>query len=344
MDDLQDRYAALVAALASKAGADGSEQVAMSADALADDADSTWLRAQARALAATARVGDAGRPDLETIVDAALPQVDQSAPDRLAELLPGADRLADRLATHDAAAVVPPDALRTAGERLLDLFRRRASEDLELPADHALTLAVVDRPDDPSRSTVEPAMLILNAGVTWTVERLVHAISSDGYPGRHLTRLMRPPVPELVPSPETTIDRGLAAVGREILMADHELAHEIERIGRTVGARWNGQWIIAVGRARAALATNYAAAALAAPCRDVRQELATLGADPPTADALIATWRDPLARAHSLARAAGPPLVRGWLATTGQTIGLQRLLGERLVPAMLRAEAVDGGS
>jgi hypothetical protein len=211
-----------------------------------------------------------------------------------------------------------------------------------LPTDHALLLAIVDRPADPWRARLEPALLILNSYATWTVERLVHAISSEAYPGRHLARLMRPPAPEFEPSPDTTIDRGLAGVGREILVADHELAHEIERIGRAVGARWNGEGIVAAGRARAVLAPNFAAAALAAPSRDVRDELSSLGADPLAAEVLIRRWQDPLARAHSVARAAGPPLVHAWLAAIGQTMGLQRLLSERLVPSMLRAEAIDG--
>ena len=71
------------------------------------------------------------------------------------------------------------------------------------------------------------------------------------------------------------------------------------------------------------------------------RRLLSLGADPRAADALVAAWRDPLARAATVATAAGPPLVRAWLAAVGQTTGLQRLLSERLVPTMLRSEIHD---
>ena len=123
-------------------------------------------------------------------------------------------------------------------------------------------------------------------------------------------------------------------------MADHELAHELERIGHAAGVEWDGARIVAVRHALDDLAPAYAAAAVGDRV-DARRRLLSVGADPRAADALVAAWRDPLARAGTVATAAGPPLVRAWMAAVGQTTGLQRLLGERLVPAMLRAEIND---
>ena len=345
MDDLRDRYARLVAAfVAQERVAADSDRLAIDAADLAATAESTWLRVQARALAEASRAASGAEPDLETIVDAALPAIDGTAVARLEQLLPEAGSLAERLAAHRDATGLPPAALPAAAGRLLDVLRQRATEDLELPAEHLLELQAVNRVGEPWRARLESsrqsARLVLNTGVAWTAGRLTRAISSLGYPGSHLARLMRPPSVEWSPSPETTVDSGLAAVGGEVLLADHELAYELERIARAAGMRWDGSRIVAIGRALDDLAPAYAAAALGAD-GETRGRLALLGADPQTAEALLEGWRDPMARATTLANAAGPPLVRAWLVTTGQTTGLQRLLTERLVPSLLRAELPD---
>ena len=343
MDDLRHRFARLVAAFgARKRVTTDLARLAAEADALAAASDSTWLRVQARALGAAARAAAGGDPDLATIVDAAPPPIDETALVRLDQLLPGDGELAGRLAAHHAESRVPRHALRPAAERLLRLLRDRATEDLELPPGHDLELEVVERPAAAWHARLQPhprpVRLHLNASAAWTADRLVHAISSQAYPGRHAVRLMRPRAPGWCPSPASTIDFGLAAVGREVLLGDHELAHELERIGRHVGLRWNGARIVAIRRAVDDLAPAYAAAAVGRVGDGVDARLEALGADAATVGPLLARWLDPLARASALARAAGPPLVRAWMVTTGQTNGLQRLLGERLVPAMLREE------
>ena len=321
----------------------GLHRIADDAEALATASDSTWLRVQAVALGAAARAVAGAEPELRAIVDASPPPIDESALARLDELVPGEGSLADRLATHHVATLVPLRALRPSAERLLELLRERAAEDLDLPAEHRLELEAVRMPGTGWRARLrhgpQGQRLVVNASSEWTVDRLVRAITSLGYPGLHLARLMRPSFAAWCPSPETTVERGLAAHGREILLADHELAHELERIGRAAGLSWNGNRIVAVRRALDDLAPAYAAAAALVGGGEMPHDrLAALGADPRTAQELVERWHDPLARASAVARAAGPPLVRAWLVTIGQTAGLQRLLNERLVPTMLRAE------
>ncbi|MEA2650976.1 MAG: hypothetical protein QOI85_697 [Chloroflexota bacterium] len=345
MDDLRDRYARLVGAFgAEDRDAAGLDRIAADAEALAATAESTWLRVQAGALAEAARAAAGAEPDLETIVDASPPPNDETARARLDAVLPAGELLVDRLAAHEDEMRLPSDALASAAQGLLDVLRRRAMEDLDLPDDHGLELQIVTEAGAPAPATLDtsslPVRLVLDAGVPWTAERLLRAIGEHGYPGRHLARLMRPRSAEWSPSPETTVEVGLAAVGVEVLLADHELAHELARIGRAAGASWDGSRIVAVRHALDDLAPGYATAAIGARA-DVPRRLAALGADLQTADALVQEWRDPLARAAVLARAAGPPLVRAWLAAIGQTTGLQRLLTERLVPTMLRAELPD---
>lgn len=346
MDDIGERYERLVAAFSAE-DRSATELVRLAADAegLASAAGSTWFGVQARALAAAARAVAGAEQDLEAIIDAPLGPVDDVAVTRLEGLLPGDGSLAERLAAHHDASRVTTEALPAAAERLLELMRDRAVEDLELPEAHGIELVVVSRAGEAWRARLEPASrparLVLNATAPWTADRLTRAISSLGYPGRHLVRLMRSASPEWSPSPQATLDSGLDAVGREVLLADHELAHELERIGRAAGVSWHGDRIVSVRRALDDLAPAYAAAALIVQPHEAGRRLAQLGADLPMVERLVARWRDPLARARSLARAAGPPLVRAWLVRTGQTIGLQRLLTERLVPSMLRAEMLD---
>jgi hypothetical protein len=205
----------------------------------------------------------------------------------------------------------------------------------------------LDRPDVAWRVNTEAAgtgrRLLVNTAAGWTVEELVDVVSSHAYPGRHLVELMRPPAPEWSPSPETTVSFGLAAVGREVVLADHELAREIDRSGRAIGARWEGQRIVTIARLRRELLPAVAAAAMESSRAGIVGRLGELGIGPSRARRLIRRWRDPLERATVLGEAAGPPLVRSWLETTGQTSGLRRLLAERLVPTMLRAETVDVG-
>ena len=345
MDDLQDRYALLVAAFgAEQRTVAGLNRLATDAAALAAAAESSWLRVQARALAEAARAAAGQEANLEVIVDASVPPIDDTAVARLEDLLPAGRSLVERLAADEAATRLPRRALQSVADRLLELLRRRSSEDLDLPADHRLEVRVDEGAAGPwsvrLESSSQPARLVLNASVAWTADGLIRAISSYGYPGRHLVRLMRPASAEWSPSPEATVESGLAAVGIEVLLADHELAHELERIGRAAGVEWDGARIVAVRHALDDLAPAYAAAAVGDRV-DARRRLLSVGADPRAADALVAAWRDPLARAGTLATAAGPPLVRAWMAAVGQTAGLQRLLGERLVPAMLRAEIND---
>ena len=345
MDDLRDRYARLVAAFgAEQRTVAGLDRLAIDAAALAATAESSWLRVQAHALAEAARAVAGHDANVEVIVDASVPPIDDNAVPRLEELLPAGRSLVERLAADEAATRLPGRALLSAANRLLDLLRRRSSEDLDLPADHRLEVRVAEGAAAPwsvrLESSSQPARLVLNASVAWTADGLIRAISSYGYPGRHLARLMRPASAEWSPSPETTVESGLGAMGIEVLLADHELAHALERIGRAAGVGWDGNRIVAVRHALDDLAPAYAAAAVGDQ-RNVRRRLLSLGANPQAADALAAAWRDPLARAGTLATAAGPPLVRTWLAAVGQTSGLQRLLTEHLVPTMLRAEIPD---
>jgi hypothetical protein len=129
-----------------------------------------------------------------------------------------------------------------------------------------------------------------------------------------------------------------------VLLGDFELAAELRRIGRELGRRWETERELEVARARERLAAAVANAALllhhdGLPESEVRAylaETALLEAD--VVERLLARFADPLGRVEPFARAAGPPLVRDWIAAVGQTQGLRRLLTEGIAPAQLRME------
>ena len=332
-----------------------------------DEQRRAWLTAQAAALGTVARVlaGDeialpervesltgleasrAAEPDLAAIhrqLDAALP--------------PGPG-LRARMSQHRAATGIPPEQVPTAVERLLAVLRDRARHDLALPMDESVLLEPVHDASTWRASgafgEVSRTRLRINLSASWGLDELVRAVAGEAYPGRHAAHVARAASvrdgrdDELLawvrPSPEATVMAGVAAVGREVLLGDFELAAELRRIGRELGLRWETERELEVARARERLSAAVANAALllhhdGLPPSEVRAylaETALLEAD--AVERLLTRFADPLGRVEPFARAAGPPLVRDWLAVVGQTTGLRRLLTEGIAPAQLRMES-----
>lgn len=287
----------------------------------------------------------AGLPlDAEAIADVPMPEPDPAVPARLDELLPGDGPLAGRIAAYRASVRIPPDNLAQAATRILDLLSGRAVEDLDLPDEAQPPLAVsVGRLGGEAMAVVghEPRVVVDDASA-WTPDELAAELARHVVPGRWLAARLRGVV-TVEPSPATTVDRGRESVGREVLLADHELSHELTRLGRRLGARWNGDRMLLVRRALDDRAAAVAAVALAAE-PGPRPTMAELGFDELEARRMVAGWAEPMARVDALASAAGPPLVRAWLTTQGQTAGLRRLLHEPLVPTELRADLEVAGA
>lgn len=218
------------------------------------------------------------------------------------------------------------------------LLHARAAEDLGLPAE--LRPPAVETVAAPQQSGLAGDRVLLASDRPWAIGRLLRALRSAAIPGGYLAGRMRPGGASCGPGPQSTVDHGMWVVGPEALLGDHELAHELGRIGRSVGLHWSGERIVAVGRARDDLAPAYARVALSG--QQDPAALRALGTSDDDAARLLTRWADPLARAEAAARAAGPPLVRGWFIRVGQTAGLARLLTERLTPSDLRAESRGG--
>ena len=347
MDHVVARYERIVSDWSART-ADPMDLVRLAADAarLAADASPGWYGSQSGALRAAALAAAGHPPDIAVIIDADLPPVDPTAPARLADLLPGDGPLHERIHRHRATMLIPPDRLAEVAARLLRLFQRRATEDLELGQGVPLEIGLA-RPRNAGPAEVDlPASsprLKLDTGRAWTAEALARCITGRGVPGDYLVATLRPARPSWHPSPQDTVDHGLRAVGREVLLSDHELGHELQRIGRGIGVPWDAELILGVWRATDDLAPARAAA-LAAPSPATSAELESLGMAPTVAASVVERASDPLERARWVARAAGPPLVRRWLTVTGQTVGLGRLVREHLVPSQLRVEVGNAGA
>jgi hypothetical protein len=333
----------------------------------ADEQRRTWLTSQAGALGTVARVlrGDEialpERVESLTGLDAArAAEPDLAAIHRqLDAALPPGPGLRARMSQHRAATSIPPEQVPTAVERLLASMRDRARNDLALPPyESVLVEPVHDASTWHARAAFEApsrTRLRINLSVPWSLDELVRAVAGEAYPGRHVAHVARTASvrdgrdDELLawvrPSPEATVLAGVAGVGREVLLGDFELAAELRRIGRELGQRWDTEREVEVARARERLAAAVANAALllhhdGLPESEVRAylaETALLEAD--AVERLMARFADPLGRVEPVARAAGPPLVRDWLAVVGQTHGLRRLLTEGIAPAQLRMES-----
>ena len=285
------------------------ERLAADAARLAEDAGPGWYGSQSGALRAAALAAAGHPPDIATIIDADLPPVDPTAPARLAGLLPGDGPLHERIHRHRATMLIPPDRLAEVAARLLRLFQRRAAEDLELGQGLPLEIGLARSRKAGSAEVELPASsprLKLDTGRAWTVEALARCVTERGVPGDHFVASLRPARPSWHPSPQDTVDHGLRAVGREVLLSDHELGHELQRIGRGIGVPWDAELILAVWRATDDLAPARAAA-LAGQSSATRAELESLGMAPTTAASVVDRSSDPLERARWVARAAGPP-------------------------------------
>jgi hypothetical protein len=344
------------------------EAAATAAVTPAEEQRRTWFTAQAAALATVARILRGDEIALPERVESLTGlDVSRAAESDLAAIhrqldaaLPAGPGLRARMTQHRAVTSIPQEQVPTAVERLMATLRERARADIVLPPDESVTVEPMHDAraawharaafDAPSRTRLR-----LNVSVGWSLDELVRAVAGEAYPGRHTAHVTRMAAvregrdDELLAStrwtPEETVLAGVAGVGREVLLGDFELAAELRRIGRELGLRWDAERELEVGRARERLGAAVANAALllhhdGLPESEVRAYLAeTALLEAAAVERLMLRFADPLRRVEPFARAAGPPLVREWLVTSGQTEGLRRLLRGGIAPAQLRSES-----
>lgn len=186
---------------------------------------------------------------------------------------------------------------------------------------------------------------------------MVEVAAHEGYPGHHAEAVVKDELLILAGhdelrlittlSPQALVSEGMAGFAREVVMSDHELGAELERLIRTVDERPNIAAEMAVESARRLLVPALANAAVALhrdgePLARVRTYLAEVAvvADEQL-DTTVASLADPLPSTEPFAGIEGRRLVSDWLETHGQTHGFGRLLAEQMTPRTLRLELLN---
>jgi hypothetical protein len=318
-----------------------------------------WLAGQLRALAAVARTlagEEIGYLDLvEELygvpISAEPEDTFHAAHSMLAVALPPGGSLRERLAAYRDDTRLGGSAAAVALQRLLDVFRQRTIEDVWLPPGEGIELDFTAEVDGPARGIFlghgRSRLEVGGAGLT--LGEMVSVAGGLGYPGHHAERATKEAMlarrrgwDEATVTcrytPEQLISDGIAAVGREVVLTDQELAVELGRVGRQAGVKTDPQRELAVARALEHLAPAEANAAMllhheGVPEQEARAYLAqTALLDEESVGRSMARICDPLARSTPITAFGGLRLLREWLQVTGQTVGLARLLSEPLTP------------
>jgi hypothetical protein len=324
-----------------------------------------WLVAQCRAMAALARWAGGEEIGYVDLVEELYDIEVQLEPDTTFEtarrmldsVLSGSGPLRDRLSAHDARARIPPERAIGMASELAVRLRMRTRAQLWLPERESLRIEAardVGWMVDARYLGAGDSVVRVNLDRALTLATMVEVAAHEGYPGRHAEAAVKDELLTLAGhdelrlittlSPQALITEGMAAIAREVVMSDQELAAELERLTRTVGERPNIEAETVVQRARRLLSPAVGNAAVALhrdgePLPRVRAYLAEVAVvTEERLDATLALLADPLQRTEPFVHIEGRRLVSDWLETHGQTHGFARLLAEQMTPSTLRSE------
>lgn len=325
----------------------------------------SWLAAQVGAMGALARrVGgeEIGYVDLvEELYDIEL-QLEpdatfETARRMLDSALPGGEPLRQRLAAHEATALLPPQRVLGMAAELSARLRMRTRAQLWLPERESLRFEAAHEVPwtlDARYLGGGSSVIRINLDRPISLAALVEIAAHEGYPGHHAEASVRDEVlvsagcAELALvatlSPQALISEGMAVVAREVILTDQEHALELRRITRSLDQRLDVEVELMVQRARRLLSPALGNAAVALqrdgePLRQVRSylaEVALVGDD--RLDEAISRLADPILGTEPFTHIEGRRLVSEWLEVHGQTHGYARLMAEQQTPATLRSE------
>lgn len=343
-----------------------------------DAARRTWLRAQARAMAAHARslAGDP-LPYLDQ-VEACFDWRPERIPDAVlhaaaAELdarLPGDGPLEERLAAWDARLVIPVDRVAPLVDWLVGLFRERATPVVGVPAGEELRVTLVTgKPwsgynwyDGGLRSRVE-----LNTDLPVRAPDLPRVVSHETFPGHHLEHAWKEAdlvlaqgrlehSAMLINTPECLLSEGLANLGYRFVVPPEEEADLLVELFARGGlaitadpaeARAAAETAAAIRPARSQLRAAGGNAALlrhvdGLPRAVVQDYLVAVGREAPErASQRLDFVEHELWRTYVFVYHEGEALLTRWLEAVpaaGHAARFGRLLREALTPAGVAAE------
>jgi hypothetical protein len=283
----------------------------------------------------------------------------------LAEVLPGAGGLAERLADHRADDEVPPRRLKAVVHALSSALRDRVRERFALPAHEVVEYEVVtDKPwsgfnyylgDFRSRVAV-------NADLGHRMSNLPHLIAHESYPGHHTEHCRKEmglvgkrghaeQSIFLINTPQCLMAEGMAELGLHAVVGAG-WGRWAEEIMRDLGLRMDGALAERVEEALAGLLTVRQDAALMLHDRRASQDDVVaylrrwLMVPERRARHMLKFLADPLWRAYTTTYVEGVRLVRAWLDVRPATETLVdryvRLLDEPLIPRTLGEEVEHG--
>jgi len=327
---------------------------------------SSWLGAQVGAMGALARrVGgeEIGYVDLvEELYDVELqlePDATFEAARRMLDsALPvSGEPLRQRLATHEATMLLPPERVLAMAAELSARLRMRTRAQLWLPERESLRFEAARQVPwtlDARYLGGGSSVIRINLDRAVSLAALVEIAAHEGYPGHHAEASVRDEVmvsaghAELALtatlSPQALVSDGMAGIAREVVMSDEELALELRQITRSLDQRLDVEAELMVQRARRLLSPALGNAAVAlqrdgVPLHQVRSYLAEVplvGDD--RLDETISRLADPILGTEPFTHIEGRRLVSEWLEVHGQTHGFARLMTEQQTPGTLRSE------
>jgi hypothetical protein len=327
-----------------------------------------WLAAQLTAMSALARRAAGEEIDFIDLVEELHDVQVQPEPEEAFEAarhmidaaLPGSGGLRERIEAHERRDSVPPEQMIEVVSSVSELLRARTRAQLWLPDTESVAFeagSAVDGDAETRYLGAGRSVVRVNLDRRVTLAGAVELAAHHAYPGHHAEASVKDQLlvaagnAELTLaahlSPQAVIGEGMATVAREVVMSDAELGFELRQLARTLRLRVDVEAELLVQRARRLLAPALGSAALALhmdgqPVADVRSylaEVALVGDD--RLEATISVLTDPVWRTYPFTSIEGRRLVSEWLEVQGQTHGFNRLLGEQLTPAQLRADLTE---
>ena len=325
------------------------------ADALLDELDEHWLRDQVAGARTFAGVLAGEAPSYADEVEGCYgirpshtdEAVFAAAHDRLDELLPGSEPLAERHERWEATIRVPPDEVERIVAAVVEQARAATRRLVDLPPDEGVTVkAVRDKPWlafcsylGNLRSEIE-----VNVDLPISALELLTLAIHETYPGHHAERCCKEQllvrarglIEEtlvLVPTPQSLIAEGIAKVAPSLLLEGDD-GPDLAAVLQDAGIDFDLEHALAVQRALEPCSWAEVNAALmlhdgGATDADTLADLERWGLlTPELAAHVIRFLREPTSRTYILTYSAGRELCRSYVA--GGAGRFRRLLTEQV--------------
>jgi hypothetical protein len=330
-------------------------ELVSAAELLLDELEDGWLRDQVAGLRAYAGglAGEAGSyaDEVEGCYGVRPPYTEEAvfvaAHERLAELLPGDEPLAERYRRWQDSFLVPTERVERTVAAVIEAARACTRDLIELPDDEDVVLEIVR--DTPWLAFSEylgglHSRIAVNVDLPISAVELLRLAIHETYPGHHTERSTKDHLLVrgrglleetlvLVPTPQSLVSEGIAELAPTVLLEGHRGA-ALATVMHDAGIELDLAHALAVERAlepcrwaevNAALML-YEIGASDAEAHDYLQRWGLM--TPKLATHLIRFLREPTSRTYPITYSAGRQLCRSYVA--GEPTRFRRLLTEQV--------------